>query len=450
MKLLPYDAELSRKEVEKLHIHYVNSGLVQLLSMLNLNRSFVKAQDCLLWDSDGNEYLDFLGGYGSLNLGHNNKAIFDAIKKVQGAPNICQTSVSKYQAILAHNLSEIAPGKIRHSFFCNSGAEAVEGALKIARAATGKPRALSLEGSFHGKTMGALSLTGKASYQAPFLPMVPFCEQVPFGSIDHLETALQKGDVACFIVEPILGEGGVRLHPEGFLKKAESLCHKYDALFILDEVQTGMGRTGTLFAAEHDALEPDIMCLSKSLSGGYIPIGATMTTDKVWQKALGGPIHCLRHTSTFGGNAFACTAGIVAIQELVEKDLPLQAAEKGPYLLEKLSVLKSRHSIIKDVRGKGLLIGVEFDASGFVGKSAYEFIGSMIVGEMLTSFRIITAYTLNNPTVVRLEPPLTVSYEQIDYLVSSFETVLKRNKSLSKLIANSLKTGIAGIFARKL
>lgn len=452
MEFLPLDAVLTQAEVEQLHKDFANSGLVELMNLLKFNRKFVSAEGCNLWaEGDDQPFLDFLGGYGALNLGHNHPVIAEALKLVAQKPNILQAYLNPFLGILAHNLAQVAPGNLQRIFPCNSGAEAVEGAIKFARASTGRTIILSIEGAFHGKTMGALSLTGKRSYQEPFDPMLPDCEVIPFGNLYELTSRLAKRNVAGFIVEPVLGEGGIKLHPEGYLKEAQSLCKKYGTLLIADEIQTGLGRTGKLFASEHFGLEPDIMCLAKSLGGGYIPIGVTMTTDAVWQKSLGGPLKCLRHTSTFGGNTLACAAGIASLQEIVSQDLSKQATEKGGYLTSKLQEIQQDFPFIKEVRGLGLLIGLEFDSGGLIGRAAYELIGSMIAGELLKR-HILVAYTLNNPTVVRIEPPLIVEYVQLDTLCVALRDVLTNNPSLNKLVTHSglsaAKNLISGLFSR--
>ncbi|MCX6808957.1 MAG: aminotransferase class III-fold pyridoxal phosphate-dependent enzyme, partial [Candidatus Berkelbacteria bacterium] len=299
-------AALEQNEITSLCQEFMNPGLVQLLKLIHFDRQFVKAKGSVLTSDDGTEYLDLLGSYGAVALGHNYPLIIEALISTLLAdpPMMFQAGLNRYAAALASNLAEVAHGKLRNSFFCNSGTEAVEGALKAARAATGRRTLISVENSFHGKTMGALSMTGKAKYQDPFGPLVGDCYSVPFGDIDALERHLSSRNVAGFIVEPVLGEGGVILHPfkdhekieTSYLWQAQHLCNKYGTMFILDEIQTGFGRTGTLFAAERFGLEPDIMCLAKALGGALMPIGVTMTTPKVWDKAFGGTEKCLLHT----------------------------------------------------------------------------------------------------------------------------------------------------------
>ena len=451
MRLLSLDEALSTSEVRELHKTYLNSGLLQLMGLLHFDRVFDRALGCSVWDKDGNEYLDCLGGYGALNLGHNPLSVFRAIEKVSGRPNILQASLGELPAILAHNLAQVTPGKLQRTFFSNSGAEAVECALKMARAATGRQTIISLEGSFHGKTFGALSATGQRKYQEPFEPMVPGFETVPFGDqgVLNLLDRLRKGDVAAFIIEPILGEGGIQLHSPGYLLKVAEICRKYDVLLILDEIQTGLGRTGRLFAAEHEGIEPDIMCLAKSLGGGYIPIGVTIATDAVWQKAFGGMFNCLRHTSTFGGSALASAAGIAALEAIIELNLSRNAEAIGSYFLSEFHELARHYDFIREVRGQGLLIGIEFNVpKGWVGQQAYEFVGSMIAGALLNEHRIITAYTLNNPATVRIEPPLIITRGEAERCVEAVKQVLRKNSSNIRLALSSAGTMVRGAWDR--
>lgn len=450
--------KLNRNQVRENYKEYVNSNFVSMLSMLQFDKLFVKAKGVSVWDSDGNEYLDFLGGYGALNLGHNPDEIYEAIEKVKDLPNILQAAVNDFPGALAYDLALVTPGDLKRSFFCNSGAEAVEGALKLAKIASGKHKIVYCKNSFHGKSAGALSVTGREKYQKYFKPLVPDTVQVEYGDADALEDALKGKDVAAFIVEPIQGEGGVIVPHDGYLKEVRELTTKYDAYLIFDEVQTGFGRTGKMFACEHENVVPDIMCLAKSLGGGVMPIGAYIAKDDVWKKGYGTMDRCLLHTSTFGGNTLACAAGITAIKLILDKNLPEAAKEKGEYFLSRLKELKEKHKLIKDVRGKGLMIGVEFNqpeggiidklSGGVVSKLSNEYLGSLVAGELQNKHRIITAYTLNNPNVIRFEPPLIVTKEQIDRVVDALDEIMTRSGSLLGMTISSAKTVIGSLFNR--
>lgn len=448
--------KLTREEVVEYYKCHVNPALAKLLGLLNFDNQYVRAEGTRVWDSKGKEYLDFLGGYGALNLGHNPPAVLEAIKKVMGLPNILQAGLGTMISVAARNLSQLTPGELSHTFFCNSGTEAVEGAIKLARIASGKERIIYCENSFHGKTMGSLSITGRDKYQKPFKPLIPGNEMVPFGDLDSLELKLKSGNIAAFIVEPIQGEGGINLPPDGYLQGVRDLCNRYDVLFILDEIQTGFGRTGRMFACEHDGVVPDIMCLAKSLGGGVMPIGAFTTTEEIWKKAYGGVDTALLHTSTFGGNTLATTAAIATMNELVEKDLSRQAREKGEYFLSKLKALAGEYELIKEVRGRGLMIGIEFNqpdsgifdkiSRGMVSKLSYEYTGSLVAGALINDHQVITAYTLNNPNVIRLEPPLIVSYDEIDYVIDALDAIFSKNKGLLGMAVNSARTVLGGLF----
>lgn len=450
--------KLNRSQVRENYKEYVNSNFVSMLSMLQFDKLFVKAKGVSVWDSDGNEYLDFLGGYGALNLGHNPDEIYEAIEKVKDLPNILQAAVNDFPGALAYDLALVTPGDLKRSFFCNSGAEAVEGALKLAKIASGKHKIVYCKNSFHGKSAGALSVTGREKYQKYFKPLVPDTVQVKYGDADALEDALKGKDVAAFIVEPIQGEGGVIVPHDGYLKEVRELTTKYDAYLIFDEVQTGFGRTGKMFACEHENVVPDIMCLAKSLGGGVMPIGAYIAKDDVWKRGYGTMDRCLLHTSTFGGNTLACAAGITAIKLILDKNLPEAAKEKGEYFLSRLKELKEKHKLIKDVRGKGLMIGVEFNqpeggiidklSGGAVSRLSNEYLGSLVAGELQNKHHIITAYTLNNPNVIRFEPPLIVTKEQLDRVVEALDEIMTRSGSLLGMTLSSAKTVIGSLFNR--
>lgn len=437
------------------HEKYVNPGLTRMMSLLAFDRPFARAEGMYVWDQEGNRYLDFLGGYGSLNLGHNHPAVAAALEAVRELPNLLQASLNPLAGALAHNLARITPGDLSHTFFCNSGAEAVEGALKTARIATGRTRIIYCDGSFHGKSMGALSVTGRKKYQQGFAPLVPGCEGVPYGDLAALEEKLAAGDAAAFIVEPIQGEGGIICPPAGYLRGARELCTRYGTLLIADEIQTGFGRTGTMFACEHEGVEPDIMCLAKSLGGGLIPIGAFITTPAVWNKAYGSMEKSTLHTSTFGGNTRACAAGLAVIDTILKEKLWENAATVGTYFLEKLKTLQERYPIVQEVRGRGLFIGLEFRqpkgglvdrlTGGLANKFAQEYSGALVAGELRNRHRIITAYTLNNPNVIRLEPPLIVTKEQVDQVLAALEEIFQRNKSIFSLALSSSKTVVGSL-----
>lgn len=439
--------KLGRQESGDLYSRYVNPGLKTLLSVVGFDRSFTAAEGTYVYDENGTKYLDFLGGYGSLPFGHNPKDILDAVDKASERPNFLQAQVNPFQAALAHDLAEIAPGDLEMSFFCNSGTEAVESGLKLARGAKGPGTIIYCTGAFHGKTLGSLSVGGREKYRKPFEPLLPGTVEIPFGDADALERELAKGDVAAFIVEPIQGEGGVIVYPDDYLKKVRELTHKYNALLIFDEIQSGLGRTGQMFACMHEGVAPDILCIAKALGGGVMPIGAAMATRSVWEKAYGGLSNAALHTSTFGGGTRACAAGLASINRLVNEDLAQRAKELGEYFLQGLFTLKERYKLIEEVRGKGLLIGIEFRkvggllntlTAGSINRVVEEYFASLVASKLLQKHHIITAYTLNNPNVMRLEPALTVSKEDIDYVLNALEDVFQSHRNFFSLAVSVL------------
>ncbi len=440
---------MNRRQLRENYQRYINPSLVEVMSLLNFDKLFVKAKGIHLWDTENKQYLDFLGGYGALNLGHNPPEILAAIRKVQERPNLLQAALNPLAAALAANLAQVTPGDLSRTFFCNSGTEAVEGALKLARAAhPHKKKILYCQNSFHGKSFGSLSVTGREKYQHPFRPLLPDCVMIPFGDLNALEQTLAKHEPAAFILEPIQGEGGINLPPEGYFPEVRKLCDQYDTFLIIDEIQTGLGRTGTLFACEHDQIVPDVLCLAKSLGGGVMPVGAYIARPQLWDKVYQGRDKYALHTSTFGGNSLAMAAGLAALESIIKKDLPLNSQEKGQYLLEKLHQLKNKHNIIKEIRGRGLLIGIEFQqpahglvdklSGGTINKLAGEYFASLVAAELMNKYQIITAYTLNNPNVIRLEPPLIIDYPSIDLAIKALDEILSRN--FAGITLNSLFT----------
>ncbi len=447
----------NRRQVLENHKTYLNAGLATMLGLLDFDRQFVRAEGTYVWDSKGDRYLDFLGAYGALNTGHNHPKILAALDQVRGMPNLLQASLGTVVAALARDLALITPGNLQRSFICNSGAEAVEGALKLARAASGRQKLIYCEGSFHGKTLGALAVTGRGKYQKIFQPLVPGCTAVPYGELDALAGELKNEETAAFILEPVQGEGGIIIPPPGYLASVRQICSKYGTLLIIDEIQTGLGRTGKLFACQHDGVVPDIMCLAKSLGGGIMPVGAYITTDEIWKKAYGGMDKALLHTSTFGGNTLAAAAAIAALEVILDENLPEKAAETGEYLLQGLGRLKEKYPLVKEVRGRGLMAGIEFNQPGAVAakvsfglatKLSEEYLGSLVAGELMNKHHIITAYTLNNPNVIRLEPPLSVNKEQIDTVLQALEDIFATHKGFFSAARAGAKSILKSITKR--
>jgi putrescine aminotransferase len=364
------------------------------------------------YDNHGKRYLDCLGGYGIFNVGHRHPKVIAAVKAQ--LDQVClhsQDLLNPWAAHLARQLASLAPGDLQYSFFCNSGTEAVEGAIKLARLATGKTEIISTKNSYHGVSMGALSATGREVFRKPFEPLLNGFKHVAFGDLAALEKAINK-NTAAVILEPIQGEGGIVLPPAGYLRKVRALTKRKGVLLILDEVQTGMGRTGRMFACEHEGVVPDIMCLAKALGGGVMPIGAFMATPKLWKALEPNPTI---HNSTFGGNPLACSAASACIEVLTEEHLPARATVMGNYFMLKLRELKEQYpQFIDDVRGKGLLIGLEFTSEG----------NRIAVQEELFHRGVLVAGTLNANRTIRIEPPLIITESQINFMIETLEGIL--------------------------
>lgn len=407
---------------EALHDHvlalyqdHVNPYLARLMAFAGFGTE-VKGEGVYITDHEGREFLDFLGGYGVFSLGHRHPKVVQAVKdQLDLMPLSGKTFFGPRQAELAKRLAELAPKGLDYTFFCNSGAEAVEAALKFARAATGRTKFVSSQGGYHGKTMGALSVTGREKYQKPFEPLVPGAVFVPFGDFDALRAAVDS-ETAAIILEPLQGEGGIHLAPSGYIAEARALCDKFGALLILDEVQTGLGRTGTLFAAEHEGVSPDLMPLAKALGGGVMPIGACMGTAEVWERVFSS--NPLAHTSTFGGNPLACAAGIAALEVTLEENLCERSRTLGDRIMKGLSGIEG--GLVSEVRGRGLMIGVEFSRDE---------VGELVIAQMVKR-GLIAAYTLNNPRVIRLEPPLIISEADADKAVGIVKEAVQETADL--------------------
>ncbi|MCY0897460.1 MAG: aminotransferase class III-fold pyridoxal phosphate-dependent enzyme [Firmicutes bacterium] len=371
-------------------------------------------------DTKGNEYIDCLGGYGVYLLGHRHPRVLKAVKSQLDHQALhSQELIDPLRGYLSKLVAMITPGDLQHSYLVNAGTEANEMALKLARLATGKTWFISTEKGFHGKTMGSLSATGKGLYRKPYLPLVPGFQHVPYGNADAVEQAIyqliQTGEsVAGVIVEPIQGEGGVNIPPDDYLPRLREICDRYECLLIVDEVQTGMGRTGKLFGVDHSGVVPDIMTLGKAFGGGVAPIAAMVTKHRYWDKMEENPF--ILGSSTFGGNPMSAAAAIAAIHTVVAEDVPGIVATKGAYFLNELKTIQSRHQDkMVDVRGRGFLIGMEFrdDALG------YE------VAKALFRRRILVGGTLNNSRVIRIEPPYCISEEQINAVLDGVNSALK-------------------------
>jgi len=409
-------AEARIEDVISKYQEYVNPGLASLMKFGGFGDVEVFAEGCVLRTASGAEYLDFLGSYGVFTLGHRHPRVVEAVhRQLDRLPMSSRTFFNEQLANLAEKLASIAPKGLQYSFFSNSGTEAVEAALKIARVATGKTRFVCTIGGYHGKSMGSLSATGRDVFRTPFDPLVPGFTHVPFNDAAAAADALDS-DTAAVIVETLQGEGGIRCASPEYLPALRKLCTDRGVLLIVDEVQTGLGRTGAMFGCDHYGVSPDIMTLAKALGGGVMPIGATMATPDIWQKAFGE--NPLIHTSTFGGNPLACAAGLAAIQVIEDEGLVQKSRLRGNQLLTGLKAVQTRFpESVVEARGMGLMIGVEF---------AVKDVAELTINGMARR-GIIAAYTLNNPKVIRFEPPLVVTEDQVDQALDAFEEAVEES-----------------------
>jgi putrescine aminotransferase len=368
----------------------------------------VRAAGSTIWDQHGKAYLDFAGGYGVFTLGHSHPRVLAAVREQMERMSLSgKTMFNVVLGRAAKRLAELTPGDLQLSFWCNSGTEALEGAIKLARAATGRGKIVATHDAYHGKTLGALSISGRKTFQEPFRPLLADVAHVPFADAAALDEALR--DAAAFVVEPVQGEGGVNVPPAGYLRAVRAACDRAGALFIADEVQTGLGRCGYLFACERDDVVPDVMTLAKGLSGGVIPVGAFIARPDAWNRAYAKAP--LVHTSTFGGSEIACAAALAAMDVLVEDDLVANARARGEQLLDGCRAIALEYpQVIREARGLGLLVGVELTNEGY---------GGWIIPEMLKA-GVTAAWTLNQQRVIRLEPPLIVSEGEVEIALAAF------------------------------
>jgi putrescine aminotransferase len=396
----PSPAALAAEAFENYKL-FVNPTLARVMKISG-SPVEVRARGCTIWDQNGKAYLDFAGGYGVFTLGHSHPRVLDAVRAQMELMSLSgKTMFNVMLGRAARRLAEIAPGDLQISFWCNSGTEAIEGAIKLARAATGRAKIVSTVDAFHGKTMGALSVSGRETFQTPFRPLLEGFAQVPYADTSTLEEVLS--DAAAFVVEPVQGEGGVNVPPLGYLQTVREICDRTGALFVADEVQTGLGRCGYRFACDRDAVVPDVMTLAKGLSGGVVPVGAFISRPDVWNRAFGKAP--LLHTSTFGGGELACTAALTAMNVLEEDGLIENARRRGEQLLAGARELAQRFpAVIREARGLGLVVGVELTHEGY---------GGWIIPEMLKA-GVTAAWTLNLQRVIRLEPPLIVTSAEVD------------------------------------
>jgi ornithine--oxo-acid transaminase len=409
---------------------YVNPQWVRLLDLLQMNVRYSRCAGAELFAENGRRYVDFLSGYCVHNTGHNHPKIVAALQDELGrcGPAMLQSHVPELAGELAAELCSRAGGRLKKVFFCSSGSEGVEAVIKFARAHTGRDGLVYAEGAFHGLTCGALSLMSDRFWSEGFGPLLPGTAAVPFGGLDALQKKLATKTIAAFIVEPIQGEAGIRVPDPQYLREAQALCRKYGTLFVLDEVQTGMYRTGRFLAGHHYGAEPDMVVLAKALSGGLIPSGAVLMSDAIYKSVYSSLKRSIVHTSTYSENGLAMRAGLATLQVIDEEDLGGRATGLGEYLRKRLREALDGYEMLKDVRGIGMLNGIEFKAPKRLRlRLPYEafmkihpgMFGQVAVMRLFRDHGILTQMCGNNFLVLKAAPPLVVTEAQIDTYVSA-------------------------------
>ncbi len=426
--------EARQGEQFALHRQYLNSSLARAQAIIGFDKIYTRGEGAYLWDADGNRYLDLLAGFSVFNLGRGHPIVKQAMQEVLSLdrPNLVKMDCPVLAGLLAEQLVKRMPGGLDSVFFANSGADAVDTALKFARAATKRSRVLYLEHAFHGLTLSTLAINGGEHFRRGFEPLMPGFDAVAMNDLAGLEKQLRAKDVAAFIVEPIQGKG-VYIPRDNYLIEAQGLCRKYGTLFVCDEVQTGMGRTGRFLCGEHWRLEPDIVTLSKSLGGGYVPVSAMITRRSIHDAVFSRLDRCQVHSTTFGQNELAMAAGLATLQVMDEERLVDRAAALGEKLLTRLAALADRYEMIAEVRGKGLMIGIEFKAPRSLGlRAAWTaaeaaqkgLFAELVVMALMRYHRVLTQVSGPDVNIIKLLPPFIINDEDVEMIVSSFDAVM--------------------------
>jgi ornithine--oxo-acid transaminase len=430
----------------------INPQFSRVLKKIGFDREWVRAEGAYLWDERGDKFLDMLGGFGMFNVGRNNPRVRAALVEALelDLPGSVQLGASPLPPLLAQELIRRTPARLERVLFTSSGTEAVEAALKLGRAATGRTRVLSAAHGFHGLTLGALSANSTEEFTERFGPLLPGFAQIPFGDLDSLERELRSEDVALFLVEPVQGKG-VNLPPPGYLEGAQELCRKYGTLFCVDEVQTGFGRTGKLFAFEHWGVEPDLVPVAKSLSGGYVPVGALLMSKAVHSAVFDSLEHSFSHGSTFAPNELAMAAGLATLHELDEQNLVARTACLGSRLLELTVPLIERYDVVHDVRGLGLLWAIEF-AEPASGRRSYRMLdrvqpglfAQVVVVPLFKEHRILSQVAGHKIPVIKGIPPLTISDSDLEWFADALDETIRKSQRLPRALAKLALTA-AGV-----
>ena len=413
----------------------INPQFARVLRTIDFDRTWERASGAYLWDADGNRFLDLLGGFGMYNVGRNNPRVRGALVEALelDTPGMLAMGVTALPGLLAEALLALCPPRLERVLFTSSGTEANEAAIKLGRAATRRPRVVSADHGFHGLTLGSLSANGNAEFTARFQPLLPGFARVPFGDLEALERELRSEDVALFIVEPIQGKG-VILPAAGYLEGAQELCRRHGTLLCVDEVMTGFGRTGTMFAFERWGLEPDLVTVAKSLSGGYVPVGALLMARSVHEAVFDSMPHAMSHGSTFAPNELAMVAGLAMLHELEEQGLVARSAQLGDRLLQLTRPLVDEFDVVKDVRGAGLMWAIEFEGDSrmyrMLDRAQRGLFAQLVVVPLFTEHRILTQVAGHDMAVVRILPPFVLSDDDVDEFVVALRATIARARRM--------------------
>jgi ornithine--oxo-acid transaminase len=422
-------------DAHELWARTINPQFVRVLRTIRFDRQWARAEGAYLFDAGGDRYLDMLGGFGMYNVGRNNRRVRAALAEALelDTPGMLAMGVTALPGLLADALLQRTPARLERCLFTSSGTEAVEAALKLGRAATNRARVLSTDHGFHGLTLGSLSANGNPEFTKRFEPLLPGFDRVPFGDLDALERQLRREDVAVFLVEPIQGKG-VNLPPDGYLESAQELCRRHGTLFCVDEVQTGFGRTGRLWAFEHWGLEPDLVPVAKSLSGGYVPVGALLMSRAVHEAVFDSMQHAVSHGSTFAPNELAMAAGLATLHELDEQQLVERSARLGVRLIELTEPLVEEFDVVREVRGLGLMWAIEFEGNGvtyrMLERAQRGLFAQLVVVPLFTEHRILTQVAGHDMAVVKVLPPLVLGDDDLEYFVDALHDTIRRARKM--------------------
>ncbi|MDO9167667.1 MAG: aspartate aminotransferase family protein [Methylobacter sp.] len=417
-----------------LHEQHLNNQMVRVLKTIGYDRHYKKAIGQYLYDQEGTEYLDLLSGFGVFAIGRNHPTVISALTETLTLelPNLVQMDVSVLSGLLAQEILKTTPENLNKMFFCNSGTESVEAAIKFARYTTKREKIVFCEHGYHGLTLGSLSLNGEDIFREGFGPLLPGCIAVPFNDLAALEKALSNKDVAAFVVEPIQGKG-VNVPDDHYLPEVERLCKKYGTLFVADEVQTGLGRTGKFWAIDHWDVKPDMICMAKALSGGFVPIGAVAMTQNIMDTVYNRMDRAVVHGSTFSKNNMAMAAGLATLHVMEEEKLVENSMKVGTDIIDSLNAMAGKYEFMKEARGKGMMIAIEFQSPKSLRlKAAWAMLEAankglfcqMITIPLFKEHHILTQVAGHGMNVVKLLPPLTLTQKDRDTIVNSFDKAI--------------------------